>query len=102
MEFNNFVLYSTERKLQPNEIPHQLYVQNYSTASSTCLCVRRWLFSIDRETTLPHGEQAAMFIFYQVNLSIFQNKQQIYYSIDSRPWKKLIGIIFEPMDGYTN
>lgn len=63
-----FVMIS-ERKLQPNEIPHQLYVQNYSTASSTCLCVRRWLFSIDRETTLPHGEQAAKFIFYQVNAS---------------------------------
>lgn len=56
-----------ERKLQPDEIPHQLYVQNYSTASSTCLCVRRWLFSIDRELSLPSGEQAAKFIFYQVN-----------------------------------
>lgn len=58
-----------ERKLQPDEIPHQLYVQNYSTASSTCLCVRRWLFSIDRELSLPSGEQAAKFIFYQVNQS---------------------------------
>lgn len=64
LTISNFIF--LERKLQPNEIPHQLYVQNYSTASSTCLCVRRWLFSIDRETTLPHGEQAAKFIFYQV------------------------------------
>lgn len=55
----------TERKLQPTEVPHQLYVQNYSTASSTCLIVRRWLFSIERELTLPPGEQAATFIFYQ-------------------------------------
>lgn len=54
-----------ERKLQPTEVPHQLYVQNYSTASSTCLIVRRWLFSIDRELSLPPGEQAAKFIFYQ-------------------------------------
>lgn len=61
-----FFFVISERKLQPNEVPHQLYVQNYSTASSTCLCVRRWLFSIDRETTLPNGEQAAQFIFYQV------------------------------------
>lgn len=56
----------TERKLQPSEIPHQLYVQNYSTASSTCLCVKRWLFSIDRELDFPAGEQASTFIFYQV------------------------------------
>jgi sorting nexin-27 len=59
------VEYSFERKLQPNEIPHQLYVNNYSTSSSTCLCVRRWLFSLKRELELPPGEQAAKFIFYQ-------------------------------------
>uniref|UniRef100_A0A8D8NP71 Sorting nexin-27 n=4 Tax=Culex pipiens TaxID=7175 RepID=A0A8D8NP71_CULPI len=59
------VEYNFERKLQPHEIPHQLYVQNYSTASSTCLCVRRWLFSVEREMTLPTGEQAAKYIFYQ-------------------------------------
>lgn len=29
------------------------------------MCVRRWLFSIDRELSLPNGEQAAKFIFYQ-------------------------------------
>lgn len=57
--------YSFERKLQPPEIPHQLYVNNYSTSSSTCLCVRRWLFSIERELSLPIGEQASKFIFYQ-------------------------------------
>lgn len=61
------VEYNFERKLQPHEIPHQLYVQNYSTASSTCLCVRRWLFSVEREMTLPTGEQAAKYIFYQVS-----------------------------------
>lgn len=49
--------------MQPQEIPHQLYVQNYSTACSTCLCVRRWLFSIQRELELP-DEQALKFIFY--------------------------------------
>lgn len=62
------VEYNFERKLQPNELPHQLYVQNYSTASSTCLCVRRWLFSIPRELSLPAGEQALDFIFHQVRL----------------------------------
>lgn len=71
-----------ERKLQPNEIPHQLYVQNYSTASSTCLCVRRWLFSIERELSLPAGEQAAKFIFYQavdeVNRSNIRADERLY------------------------
>jgi sorting nexin-27 len=59
------VEYSFERKLQPNEIPYQLYVNNYSTSSSTCLCVRRWLFSISRELSLPVNEQAVKFIFHQ-------------------------------------
>jgi sorting nexin-27 len=59
------VEYGFERKLQPSEIPHQLYVNNYSTSSSTCLCVRRWLFSISRELSLPTGEQATKFIFFQ-------------------------------------
>jgi hypothetical protein len=68
------VEYNFERKLQSTEIPHQLYVQNYSTASSTCLSVRRWLFSISRELSLPAGEQAAKFIFYQVRGNFFLNK----------------------------
>ncbi|KAL5277737.1 SNX27 family protein [Megaselia abdita] len=59
------VEYNFERKLQSHEIPHQLYVQNYSTASSTCLCVRRWLFSINKEISLPENEQALKFIFFQ-------------------------------------
>ncbi|XP_073978473.1 sorting nexin 27 isoform X2 [Rhodnius prolixus] len=39
------VEYNFERKLQPSEYPHSLYIQNYSTSSSTCLCIRRWIFS---------------------------------------------------------
>ena len=33
-----------ERRLQPCEFPHSLYIANYSTAAATCLAVRRWLF----------------------------------------------------------
>lgn len=29
------------------------------------MCVKRWLFSVARELSLPNGEQAAKFIFYQ-------------------------------------
>lgn len=56
----------TERKLQPNEYPHNLYIQNYSTATSTCLCVRRWLFSVSKELTLLKDHLATTYIFWQV------------------------------------
>lgn len=61
------VEYHFERRLRPTECPHQLYVQNYSTATSTCLCVRRWLFSVQRERVLLAApqEQAAQFVFHQ-------------------------------------
>ncbi|KAK9758456.1 PDZ domain [Popillia japonica] len=59
------VEYNFERKLQPNEYPHNLYIQNYSTATSTCLCVRKWLFSLARELTLMSDSQAASYIFWQ-------------------------------------
>lgn len=76
------VEYSFERKLQPHEIPYQLYVNNYSTSSSTCLCVRRWLFSISRELSLPPNEQAMKFIFHQtveeVNRANVQAEGRLY------------------------
>jgi sorting nexin-27 len=59
--------YGFDRKLQANEYPHSLYIQNYSTASSTCLVVRKWLFSVSREILLcqnhPHLER---YFFFQV------------------------------------
>lgn len=54
-------VYFVERKLQPHEHPHTLYVQNYSTASVTCLAIRRWLFNLNR----PLSEQALTWIFWQ-------------------------------------
>lgn len=50
-----------ERKLQPHEHPHTLYIQNYSTASATCLAIRRWLFNVNR----PLNEQALTWVFWQ-------------------------------------
>lgn len=58
------LLYS-ERKLQATEYPHNLYIQNYSTATSTCLAVRKWLFSLSRELSLAADDQATTFIFWQ-------------------------------------
>ncbi|CAG5058955.1 unnamed protein product [Parnassius apollo] len=60
------VEYNFERKLQPNECPHALYVQNYSTASASCLCVRKWLFSPTRDAALARSHPAAAaFLFWQ-------------------------------------
>ncbi|XP_063539545.1 sorting nexin-27 [Cydia strobilella] len=59
------VEYNFERKLQPNECPHSLYIQNYSTASSSCLAVRRWLWSPRREAAVCADEAARAFVFWQ-------------------------------------
>ena len=55
---------SPERKLRPNEQPHALYIQNYSTATSSCLCVRRWLFSAATERRLCAADPLALSFFY--------------------------------------
>lgn len=60
-----------ERKLQPDETPHTLYVQNYSTASSTCLTIRKWLFSIRLELEIPTNDPACLYIYYQVMILEF-------------------------------
>ncbi|XP_074651236.1 sorting nexin-27-like isoform X2 [Tubulanus polymorphus] len=58
--------YNFERKLQPNETPHNLYIQNYSTATATCIMLRKWIFSVTRESqTLYKNELALNFLFWQ-------------------------------------
>ncbi len=59
------VEYNFERKLAPNEFPHNLYIQNYSTATSTCICIRKWLFTISREMSLAQDEQVTTYFFWQ-------------------------------------
>ncbi|XP_014676974.1 PREDICTED: sorting nexin-27-like [Priapulus caudatus] len=61
--------YNFERKLQPGEFPHNLYIQNYSTATSTCIALRKWLFSLNKETQVT-DEKAANFFFWQVMLLV--------------------------------
>lgn len=59
------VEYNFERKIQPNEVAHQLYVQNYRTASASCLCIKRWLFNPAIEIRLIESDNlAATFIFW--------------------------------------
>lgn len=54
----------TERKLQASQLPHHLYIQNYSTASETCLCVRKFLFSPGAELSLAADELAMRYVFW--------------------------------------
>uniref|UniRef100_A0A7N6AUD6 Sorting nexin 27a n=1 Tax=Anabas testudineus TaxID=64144 RepID=A0A7N6AUD6_ANATE len=54
------------RKLAPNEFPHKLYVQNYTSAvPGTCLALRKWLFSFQEEELLRDNPLALHYCFHQ-------------------------------------
>ncbi|KAF4804400.1 sorting nexin-27-like protein [Turdus rufiventris] len=51
--------HSFVRKLAPNEFPHKLYVQNYTSAvPGTCLTLRKWLFTTEEEALLNDNDLA--------------------------------------------
>ena len=58
----------SERKLASGEFPHNLYIQNYSTSSATCISLRRWLFSPAKEKQLMEDAIALDFFFWQVSI----------------------------------
>lgn len=76
------VEYNFERKVQPNEFPHSLYIANYSTAAATCLVVRRWLFHPGIELKLENDEVAQALMFYQavqeVNRGHIKTQEKLY------------------------
>ncbi|KAG7162218.1 Sorting nexin-27-like, partial [Homarus americanus] len=53
------VEYNFERKISDDEFPHNLYIQNYSTATATCLCLHRWIFNPHRELRLCSSDDIA-------------------------------------------
>ncbi|XP_043994817.1 sorting nexin-27a [Gambusia affinis] len=58
--------HSFVRKLAPNEFPHKLYVQNYTSAvPGTCLALRKWLFSVQEEELLRDNPLALHYCFHQ-------------------------------------
>ncbi len=59
-------LYVLERKLASGEFPHNLYIQNYTTSSATCITLKRWLFSFEKEKALYEDPVALDFFFWQV------------------------------------
>ncbi|KAE9555468.1 hypothetical protein FO519_001323 [Halicephalobus sp. NKZ332] len=40
---------SFERRLLPEECPHNIYIQNYSSAASSCILLKKWCFNVDVE-----------------------------------------------------
>lgn len=58
--------HSFVRKLAPNEFPHKLYVQNYTSAvPGTCLAIRKWLFTTEEEILLNDNDLAVTYFFHQ-------------------------------------
>ncbi|XP_073090737.1 tuftelin isoform X4 [Manis javanica] len=58
--------HSFVRKLAPNEFPHKLYVQNYTSAvPGTCLTIRKWLFTTEEEIFLNDNDLAVTYFFHQ-------------------------------------
>lgn len=62
-----FLFFFLARKLAPNEFPHKLYIQNYTSAiPGTCLTMRKWLFTTEEEVLLNENQLAATYFFHQV------------------------------------
>ena len=59
------VEYNFDRKLQPAEFPHNIYIQNYSTATATCITLRKWVFTLTQESFLNSDDLAITFLFWE-------------------------------------
>ncbi|XP_076465552.1 sorting nexin-27-like [Babylonia areolata] len=100
------VEYNFERRLQPHELPHNIYIQNYSTATATCLTLKRWLFSLLREATLNSSERALSFLFWQaaedVNRGLLKAADKLYELKTLREQEKMLEYlkVVRHMDGY--
>uniref|UniRef100_A0A9J2PE06 Sorting nexin-27 n=2 Tax=Ascaris TaxID=6251 RepID=A0A9J2PE06_ASCLU len=72
-----------ERKMADDECPHALYIQNYSSAASSCILVRKWLFDTEREIDICKRDSLFKeFCFWQavadVNSGIVNAKERLY------------------------
>lgn len=74
---------SFERKLHDGECPHNIYIQNYSSAASSCILFRKWCFDIEMEKVLCEKDNIFQQIcFYQavndVNGEVISAKERLY------------------------
>ncbi|KAF2358919.1 Ras-associating (RA) domain [Trinorchestia longiramus] len=58
------VEYNFERKVGDDELPHHLYIQNYSTATATCLAIHRWVFDPQRELVLCEDDRQHLWLYH--------------------------------------
>lgn len=73
-------VFSPVRKLAPNEFPHKLYVQNYTSAvPGTCLTVRKWLFTTEEEILLNDNDLAVTYFFHQVGELISLERPDFFF-----------------------
>lgn len=83
------------RKLAPNEFPHKLYVQNYTSAvPGTCLTIRKWLFTTEEEVLLNDNDLAVTYFFHQVGyLGVLLTRQP---GLLGPPWRVASGVPIQP------
>lgn len=72
-----------ERKLYDVEYIHNIYIQNYYSAASSCILFRKWCFDIEMEKVLCEKDKIFRLIcFYQavndVNTEIICAKDRLY------------------------
>ncbi|KRX91916.1 Sorting nexin-27 [Trichinella pseudospiralis] len=72
-----------DRKINSNERPHSLYIQNYSSAAVTCLIVKRWIFDVDKEEQLCSTDTCLHDMFFwlavnDVNSGQIQANEKLY------------------------
>merc|ERR1719167_1738630 len=100
------VEHNFERKVQPTEFPHSLYIANYSTAAATCLAVRKWLFHPKVEQELQSDQIALALMFHQavedVNRGFVSTKDRLHQLKSLQDSGKMAGYLaaVRDMDGY--
>ena len=95
-----------ERRIQSTEFPHSLYIANYSTASQTCLALRKWLFHPRVEVELECDPVAMRIIFHQavaeVNSGSVNTKDRLHQLKSLQDGEKMREYLacVRQMDGY--
>ena len=100
------VEHNFERRIQPTEFPHSLYIANYSTASSTCLSLRKWLFHPRVELELECDKMALKILFHQavteINKGSINTKDRLHQLKSLQEGEKMREYLscVRSMDGY--
>lgn len=82
--------FALDRKLHALELPHSMYIHNYNTYVSTCICLRKFLFSPSLELSLITNPTILSLVYHQVrfNSYLFILTNELWWDDwKSRPWK---------------